>query len=111
MPNKIGIDICQISRMKIDDTKFLARFLHPQELERLKTIQNPDVQRQFAAGRWAVKEAMYKAWNFPNAFSEILVSGDQEKPVVTEPQICRDFEISISHDGNFAIAVAILNRN
>lgn len=110
MKNKIGIDICVITRMKIDDEKFLARFLHQEELKKLNSFENEQHKMEFAAGRWAAKEAMYKADNFKDNFNSVLIISNGSKPEIVEPETLRDFEVSISHDGNFAIAVAVRNK-
>lgn len=110
MKNKIGIDICVTSRMKIDDEKFLARFLHKKEIEHMNGLIDVDRKMEFAAGRWAAKEAMFKALNFKESFHSILIESKNAQPKIVEPETLKNFEISISHDGNFAIAVAIYNN-
>jgi holo-[acyl-carrier protein] synthase len=107
MKNKIGIDICAISRIKIDEENLLKRFLHTKELEYLNSLENKKVKMEFAAGRWAAKEAMYKAYNFKDSFHSILIESNHKQPKVVEPKNLTEFEISISHDDNFAIAVAV----
>lgn len=107
--NNIGIDACAMDRIKIDDRDFLKRFLHPKEYEYFINIKLEDRKREFAAGRWAVKEAMFKANNFTENFADILVGNFGGKPEVLEPESLREYAVSITHDMGFALAMSIYN--
>ncbi len=103
----VGIDIVKISRIKLN-SRFLNFVLCNEELEILKNKTN---KQEFVAGRFAAKEAFLKANGaglgkialkdikvlYNNKGCPIIVHGDQI------------FEnISISHEKEYAIAIAII---
>ncbi|MCK9223583.1 MAG: holo-ACP synthase [Candidatus Muirbacterium halophilum] len=103
----IGIDIVEISRIKelyekFGD-KFLKRILHIKEIEIIKAKKDifPAI-----AGRFAVKEAYVKASGDKSInFNLICVLNKKDgKPFF---QNIPDFEISISHERNYAVAVVL----
>lgn len=110
----IGIDIVEIKRIenfyKKHGRKGYERFLRPEEFESIKSPQT-------AAGFWAAKEATSKALGCGIgkicSFHDIWIHKDKNnKPYITlSNEIIEKFkitslDISISHDGGFAIAVA-----
>ncbi len=109
----IGIDLIKIDRMKrlIDkyDTKFLEKFLSAGEIELVKNHRT-------AAGFWAAKEAASKALGCgigaECGFDDITIS----KTAKGAPQLklservrthfsIESSALSITHDGDYAIAV------
>ncbi|ACM92595.1 holo-(acyl-carrier-protein) synthase [Nautilia profundicola AmH] len=110
----IGIDIVSISRIDEMINKFgekaLKRFLNESEILLTKSSQN-------AAGFWAAKEAFSKALGTgigsECSFLDIEISKDQKgKPFFTTKTLnkfnIKQADLSISHDGGFAIAAVIL---
>ncbi|HIP13855.1 MAG TPA: holo-ACP synthase [Sulfurimonas autotrophica] len=112
----IGIDIVSIERienaLKKYDKKFLERFLQDEEISLIKKSQT-------AAGFWAAKEAIAKALGCGIGkelnFHDITIKKrDNGSPYfILNENIKREFKItstalSISHDGGFAIAVAVI---
>lgn len=115
---KIGTDIIQISRIEKSLTqfgdKFKQRFLHPQEIALAKNTAS-------IAGFWAAKEAISKALGCgigsELSFHDIILAKDsrgaptffltEEAQKLHSIQTC---SLSISHDGGFAIAVAVIVR-
>jgi holo-[acyl-carrier protein] synthase len=113
---KIGTDIIQISRIEEAlgqfGDKFTQRFLHPQEIALAKKTAS-------IAGYWAAKEAIAKALGCgigkELSFHDIILTKDsrgaptfslsEEAQQVHPVQTC---SLSISHDGGFAIAVAVI---
>ena len=113
---KIGTDIVQIHRIetmleKYGDT-FKQRFLVDTEIETLKKVES-------IAGYWAAKEAIAKALGCgigaSLTFHDIIIS----KNHLGAPKFClsekaqqhhslKHTSLSISHDGGFAIAVAVV---
>ena len=92
----IGIDIVQISRIKNPD--LLAKgILTDKELEIYH--QKGMNKIQFLAGRYAGKEAFMKA---------IEKGIDQTSGAPTLTYQNREYEISISHDGDYAVAIVKL---
>ena len=115
---KIGTDIVQINRIEKSLTqfgdKFKQRFLHPQEIDLVKNTAS-------IAGFWAAKEAISKALGCgigrELSFHDIILAKDlRGAPTFTlskEAQTVhkiKECSLSISHDGGFAIAVAVVSQ-
>jgi holo-[acyl-carrier protein] synthase len=113
----IGIDIVEISRIENMYNKFgkkaLKRFLTKKEMELAKSITS-------YAGFWAAKEAVSKAIGTgigkKCSFKDIKIikSKTGQPKIKLKKQIRKKFNIkksylSITHDGGFAIAIAIIN--
>jgi holo-[acyl-carrier protein] synthase len=114
---KIGTDIIQIKRIetlieKYGDT-FKKRFLLEDEIKSLKKIES-------IAGYWAAKEAISKALGCgiggSLSFHDIIISknhlGAPTFTLSSEAQKIHHIKstsLSISHDGGFAIAVAVIS--
>lgn len=100
---KIGTDIVKISRIEksMKSRHFLERVFTEKELA---YCRNP----QSFAGIFAAKEAYFKACEtglkFPLTDIEILHK-DSGKPYIKGIENC---DVSISHDGDYAIAAVIL---
>jgi len=114
---KIGTDIIQIKRIEILIEKygktFKKRFLTEDEIASLKKIES-------IAGYWAAKEAISKALGCGIgknlSFHDIIISKDHLgapsfKLSLTAQKIhhIQSSSLSISHDGGFAIAVAVIH--
>jgi holo-[acyl-carrier protein] synthase len=112
----IGVDLIKTSRMKnlIErfNEKALAKFLCKDEILLVKNYKT-------AAGFWAVKEAVSKALGVGIGkeckFHDIVISKTAKgAPQVTlssslvEKFFITDSSISITHDGEYAIAVATI---
>ena len=115
---KIGTDIVQIDRIERALTqfgdKFKQRFLHPQEIELVNKTTS-------IAGFWAAKEAISKALGCgigkELSFHDIIISKDSRgAPTFTltskaqKHHKIQTSSLSISHDGGFAIAVAVIHQ-
>ncbi|PTB83708.1 holo-ACP synthase [Sulfurovum lithotrophicum] len=114
---KIGTDIIQIKRIetlveKYGDT-FKKRFLLEDEIASLKKIES-------IAGYWAAKEAISKALGCgiggSLSFHDIIISKNHlgAPTFILSPQAqnkhkIKSTSLSISHDGGFAIAVAVVS--
>ncbi len=112
----IGIDLVRIERittlMDRYGDKALERFLHPSEIELVKHPRT-------AAGFWAAKEACSKALGCgiggECGFKDITISKSQKgSPQLTlNPKVSHHFSVtktslSITHDGEYAIAAVML---
>jgi holo-[acyl-carrier protein] synthase len=99
----IGCDIVKISRFKNNLDKLTNRILTPLEK---KEYNNADNKLNYIAGRWAAKEALFKLTNSSENFS--ILNYESGAPyVVNYPNLC----VSISHEREFCIAVAINTLN
>ncbi len=100
---KIGIDIVQISRIEksIKSGHFLEGVFTPDEREYCKNAEN-------YAGLFAAKEAYLKALGcgIDRRLNEIeILHTDKGKPYIKNVE---NSDLSISHDGDYAIAAVIL---
>lgn len=115
---KIGTDIIQIDRIERSLTqfgdKFKQRFLHPEEIELVQKTAS-------IAGFWAAKEAISKALGCgigsKLSFHDIIISKDSRgaptfslTPNAQALHKIKSSSLSISHDGGFAIAVAVITQ-
>lgn len=105
--------------------KFLRRAFHASEIAVVQQSQSREAAARFAASRWAVKEAVFKAvggrWRlrFPDVYVAPLDASSRRPALrfdgdtavrmaaigVAEPFV------SISHEDQYAIAQVILCRN
>jgi len=109
---RVGVDLASIARIERVhqrfSRRFLERFLTPAE------IAYCGGQPARWAARWAAKEALFKALSattFPPPFRsvEILPGADGRPVVALDPARIApgvQVDVSISHDGGFAVAVA-----
>ncbi len=121
----IGIDIAVIPRIGESIERYGARFLnrvfHPSEIE---FSEKRKKNTEYLAGCFAVKEAALKALgDFPGkglAWTDIYISHEETgKPVLhfenraldlyNQKGVAHSF-VSISHDGDNAIAYVILEK-
>ncbi|MDD5716758.1 MAG: holo-ACP synthase [Sulfuricurvum sp.] len=109
----IGIDLIKIDRMERLMERFgdrgLRKFLSDDEIVYIQTPRN-------AAGFWAAKEACAKALGCgigsECGFHDIILSKNLKgapqitlSPMVRERFRIADMSVSITHDGDYAIAV------
>ena len=112
----IGIDIVEIKRIEKMIERFgkkaLERFLTPNEISLLSSSAS-------IAGYWAAKEAFSKALGTgiskECSFLDIEILKDKKnKPYFSEKTLkkfnIKKADLSISHDGGFAIAAVIILR-
>ena len=113
---KIGTDIVAIERIERSlsqfGDKFKQRFLNPQEIELAQKTAS-------IAGFWAAKEAISKALGCgigsELSFHDIIIDKDSRgapsfilTPEAQKIHKIQTSSLSISHDGGFAIAVAVV---
>lgn len=114
----IGVDLIKIDRMKSLMERFgdrgLHKFLSPDEILLIKNHRN-------AAGFWAAKEACAKALGcgigIECSFHDIILSKTSKgapiidlSPRVKEMFTIQNLSVSITHDGEYAIAVVALEQ-
>ena len=114
----IGIDIIEIKRIEKMLEKFgnkaLDRFLNPEEKKFISSFSS-------IAGYWAAKEAFSKAIGTgigkECSFLDIkILKNSKNKPYFSSDTLERfnlkEADLSISHDGGFAVAaVIVLKKN
>jgi phosphopantetheine--protein transferase-like protein len=103
---EIGTDIVLVSRVSLKDS-FLKGVLSPNEL---KIYEGRPDKAEFVAGRFAAKEAFLKALGtgLPGPRMNLLdiVYEKTGKPVLVYEN--KKYSVSISHDGGYAIGVALI---
>ncbi|WP_050182189.1 holo-ACP synthase [Domibacillus robiginosus] len=110
----IGMDIVEIDRIKrlIDrQPKFLERVLTPGEMDSFHE-KNGTRRWEYAAGRFAVKEAFSKAAGTgigrELSFQDIEVGSDERgKPILIRPY-SEGVHVTITHTQHYAAAVVII---
>ena len=107
----IGIDLVEIARIVKDIDRLANKILSKEETEEYLKLNLLKRKAEYVAGRWAAKEAIYKALNEQKNhdykdFSILnLPSG---KPYV-KSNTGLNITVSISHTANYATAVALVN--
>jgi len=95
----IGCDVIRVSRFKKNIDKWPNKILGNLEKEEFYKTKN---KLQYIAGRWALKESIYKI--NPIVFNKInILNKKNGKPYVKE---LANIYISLSHDGDYCFAVA-----
>ncbi len=117
--NSIGLDLVEIARIKTDLERFGRRFAERiLSVEELRLFDQRRDRELFLAGRFAAKEAVIKGLGFyltdRPAFSQIEIINDQTgRPHLrlahSVQQKLGSFRclISITHEKNYAAAVAV----
>ena len=101
-----GTDIVHISKIreKLNDDNLLKRFFHQSEL-----TSDPN----HLAGIIAAKEAFFKALGKIPKFLDIKISYEKSgRPFIVLPPNMKlaSCDVSISHDGDYAVAVVLLEK-
>ena len=108
----IGVDIVEFTRIKAikNKAKFVDKILSEKEKRFYMTLKNEKRQLEYLAGRWATKEAIYKAApelckgrNF-NEFS--ILNSESGAPYLDEPASGK-IMITLSHSNNYVVAFVV----
>lgn len=110
----IGMDIVEINRIQTvieRQPKFLARILTPEEQDCFHAKKGSR-KWEYAAGRFAVKEAFSKAAGTgigaELSFQDIEVGSDERgKPVLIRPY-SNGVHVTITHSREYAAAVVVI---
>ena len=116
MIKKVGIDIVTNSRIQKNllIAGFIKRILSPKEYEYYQKMTNDQRKLEFLCGRFAVKEAIFKAFTSNGtklSFCDITIDYDVSgSPIVRCDKIDTEILISISHCEEYTIAMALLQK-
>lgn len=99
----VGIDLAVISRFEGKDDHYAKCFLTPAEFELYGQLQ-PKRKATFLASRWACKEAIFKATQDIHFTDYSILNEKSGKPYVADHP---EMKVSISHDGDFVVAIVI----
>ena len=123
----IGIDLVLVSRIQnlIENDRFCEKILNEVELSYINENKkaNKTVQAQSIAGFFAAKEAILKAFGvgITNGFGfkDITIDHDaygapivllsEKLKIALKEKAKKSVNVSISHDGEYATAIAVLN--
>ncbi|QSF13646.1 holo-ACP synthase [Mycoplasma sp. Mirounga ES2805-ORL] len=97
----IGIDLTNLKRFKGKGDLFARRILHNEEFITFKKLSTSEDKTMFLAKSWALKEAIFKADNSFSSFQKINIVYLNNKPTFD------NFELSLSHEKDMVIAIAI----
>ena len=106
----IGIDICQINRIK---QTLSDRILSEEETKIYNGFKLDSRKIEFLAGRFAVKEAIIKALSYideDTSMKNLVVLNDEKKrPYLAEPSYMKKkISISISHEKEYSVGFAVI---
>jgi holo-[acyl-carrier protein] synthase len=101
----IGVDLAKLSRFADKDEKFVAKILTSNEIEQYQKL-SPERKVEYLAGRFAAKEAYYKAQNnMKIGYHDVEILDDYFKgPVINDSKA----KVSISHDGDYVVAMVVV---
>lgn len=99
----IGIDLVDMRRIHLDPA-FIKHVLTQEEQDQFDTFTHEHRKKEYLAGRFAAKEAIFKAAGIKEWISlSVLDDPSGKSYVLNHPEI----EVSISHDGDYCTAIAI----
>ena len=108
----IGVDIVEFDRISrvFDNGKFVDKILSDKEKKVFTSIKNEKRKLEFLAGRWAAKEAIYKAAPdlcINKAFKDFsILNHESGAPYLDEP-LGSQIMITISHSENYVVAFVV----
>lgn len=113
----IGIDIVKVDRI---NEKNIQKILSPKEKEVYESFKGEKRKKEYAAGRFAVKEAIIKCFKRFVPYSEItILNRESGEPYLDNESINFLFErfkikgiihITIAHEREYAVASAIFEE-
>lgn len=108
----IGVDIIKISRISTMNNldQFVNRVLSKNEISNYQSLHADSRKAEWLAGRFAAKEAIIKALPLENiALKDIEIQTTNNKNFAVVQNYHLD--VSISHEEDVAIAVAIISSH
>ena len=98
----IGIDVVSVERIDLTNSRFIEMILTEEERQELALYSAESRKKEYIAGRFAAKEAIFKASQDRDYLRYSILHGPSGRPYVKDhPEI----DVSISHDGRIAAAV------
>ena len=108
----IGTDIIEIKRISEvrQKERFIDKILSEEEVTLYSQFVSEKRKNEFIAGRWAVKEALYKALGsfcHGKKYQDFSIVNDETgKPYLLKPVI-ENVHLSISHCDHYAVAFVV----
>ena len=98
----IGIDVVSVERIDLTNKRFIEMVLTEEERQELAQYSAENRKKEYIAGRFAAKEAIFKATQDRNYLKYSILHEPSGRPYVKDhPEI----SLSISHDGGIAAAI------
>lgn len=110
----IGIDLVELDR--IQDQKLIKRILSEHELSEYEAMTHDDRKKEFVAGRFAAKEALFKAFSKGDLSAKYkdftILNNEDGKPNVHSKWLDESMKchLSITHTNTHAMAMAVLEK-
>jgi holo-[acyl-carrier protein] synthase len=110
----IGIDLVEMDRL--ENQKLIERVLSKKELKAFESITNDIKKKEFVAGRFASKEALFKAFSKGDLKANYqdfsILNNEDGKPYVLSKWIDETMtcHLSITHTTTHAMAMAVLEK-
>lgn len=105
MINGIGVDIVSLNRLKDNLDSIANKVLSLKEKEIYATLISERRKLEFVAGRFAFKEALFKAIKKNFDFSKVsLLVNEDGSPYFEDDKV----HVSLSHDGDYVVAFVIV---
>jgi len=111
----MGIDLVDLNRIKeIADDRFIHRILSDDEFKLYENIANENVKLTFLGGRFAAKEAIFKAISKGKGtayYTDFSVLSDENGKPYVETEYFEDetvIHITITHTDTHAIAYVLI---
>jgi len=114
MKFKVGIDIVENKRLKkkLKNERFLNWLLSSNEQKKFQQFKSVKKKLSFICGRWAAKEAIFKALNCQNLlfknFDIYYLDNAPKLQILKAKNQNYDLELSISHEKKYSVAVVIV---
>ena len=112
IPLGIGTDIVDINRFKNKSLKnnssFYKKIFSNSEIKYCQKFRSP---YEHFAGKFAIKEATIKAIDKKIQLLQIKTYHKESKPKVSIVNEKIDLKVSVSHDGDYAIAIVFSKIN
>ncbi len=99
-----GIDLTNFKRPEFNNNELAHKILHKNELEVYNGLKN-DLKPRYLAKHWAIKEALYKAYNHHYPMNEVLIIKENEHLFTVIDNIT--FTISVSYEEPYVMASVI----
>lgn len=104
----IGIDIVEHQRIGLNYERLALKILSKLEYEVFLKIELENRKIEYVASRFAAKEALYKATNLKLNFKDVsILNEDNGKPYVLIKEKKTNYEVSLSHEKNYSVAIAL----
>lgn len=103
----IGVDLAKLARFENKDEKFVKKILTNNEFEQYSKLED-ERKVEYLAGRFAAKEAYYKAMNNSKlGYHDVEIIDDYfNGPQISDKQA----KISISHDGEYVVVMIVVEE-